>query len=95
MFVVMQWNSAVTNYKSSQRDRIIDTLAELIFEDCLVPADNCIGGYGEGWSQTMDILNTLMDNTKFDHISKLMEFSKLLDSHLDLPNLYRNIGINI
>lgn len=36
MFVVMQWNSAVTNYKSSQRDRIIDTLAELIFEDGLV-----------------------------------------------------------
>ena len=45
--------------------------------------------------QTMDILNTLMDNTKFDHISKLLEFSQLLDSHLDLPNLYRNIGINI
>ena len=36
MFVVMQWDSAVTNYKSSQRDRIIDTLAELIFEDGLV-----------------------------------------------------------
>ena len=36
MFVVMQWNSAGTNYKSSQRDRIIDTLAELIFEDGLV-----------------------------------------------------------
>ena len=45
--------------------------------------------------QTMEILNTLMDNTNFDHTSKLTEFSQLIDSHFDLPNLYRNIGIDI
>ena len=32
----MQWNSAVTNYKSNQQARIIDTLAESILEDGLV-----------------------------------------------------------
>lgn len=32
----MQWDSAVTNYKSNQQARIIDTLAELILEDGLV-----------------------------------------------------------
>mgnify|MGYP001201505245 CR=1 FL=1 len=34
--MVMQWDSAVTNYKSNQQARIIDTLAELILEDGLV-----------------------------------------------------------
>ena len=34
--MVMQWDSAVTNYKSNQQARIINTLAELILEDGLV-----------------------------------------------------------
>ena len=34
--MVMQWDSAVINYKSNQQARIIDTLAELILKDGLI-----------------------------------------------------------
>ena len=32
--------------------------AELVFEDCTVPEENRLGGEGEGFSQTMEVLNS-------------------------------------
>ena len=32
--------------------------AELVFEDCPVPEENRLGGEGDGWRETMEVLNT-------------------------------------
>lgn len=32
--------------------------AELVFEDCAVPEENRLGGEGDGWHETMEVLNT-------------------------------------